>query len=56
MHKILDLVYEKCSYLFAEDLLEKAKINPDWRAAKISGKDHHSYLLESGFKGKIPSC
>ena len=56
MHKMLDLVYHKCSNLFPEDLMEKAKLNSDWRAAKISGKDHHSYLLESGFKGEIPSC
>ena len=54
--KHLNLTYKFCRDLFSEEFLATNKIEPDWKGAKISGKDYyHGFLLKQAYKGNIPS-
>jgi hypothetical protein len=45
-----------CHELFSKEFLEINNIEPDWKAAKISGYDYyHNYLLKDGYSDNIPS-
>jgi hypothetical protein len=56
IEKLLTLKYQPCRDLFSPSFLAENKIEPDWKAAKISGREYYEgYLLKLGYKGNIPS-
>ena len=56
IEKLLTLKYQPCREIFSDAFLAENKIEPDWKAAKISGQEYYEgYLMKLGYKGNIPS-
>lgn len=56
IEKLLTLKYRPSSHFFTPEFLSENEIEPDWKAAKISGQEYiEGFLLKTGYKGNIPS-
>ena len=56
IEKLLTLKYKPSSHYFTPEFLSENEIEPDWKAAKITGQEYfEGFLLKTGYKGNIPS-